>query len=386
MSVLSYGEFPSQQSSGKMHPSKGVSQFKAPRRLQPGVQSDTLLAPSQHYSLSGSTFSRGVSQFKAPRRFQPSVQSGKLPEQGHYSSLSGSTSSRGVSQFKTPLSLQSGAQSGTLLVPDRPSWASGAPPFNGVPLFQVSNPSQSVVQQLEKRIEQSGYYASSGMHLSNAAMQPSGPTTSHPRVLALPSVVAHDTYAAGEPMTHNSSVLPISPNTLSTDPSVGRPVPLSSLEAQRWSPQFLRASDHSWQPALSRSEARVRSEGLRRTKAHVTMKVILMGATVLLVGAIASFLLLRFPTYLVVAWAILIIVFSNLVSRELRSYYQLTPTPTQMEALHPSSIATPHSEDMGRHPVLKDISDTTGYLRALCIVFKKGHPTQTFLPEKEYRV
>lgn len=116
------------------------------------------------------------------------------------------------------------------------------------------------------------------------------------------------------------------------------------------------------------------------------MKVILMGGIVLLVGGIASFLLLRFPTYLVVTWAILIIVFSNLISRELRSYYQPTPTTLRMEAGDPSTTSPSHSVDMGRHPVLKDISDTTGYLKALSLVFKPGQPTQTFLPEKEYKV
>jgi hypothetical protein len=116
------------------------------------------------------------------------------------------------------------------------------------------------------------------------------------------------------------------------------------------------------------------------------MKVILMAGTVLLMGGIASFLLLRFPTYLVVTWAILLIVFSNLVSRELRSYYRLTPTTPGIEAIHPSTISPFHDEDMGLHPMLKDITDTTGYLKALCHVFKNDHSAQTFPPEKVYRV
>jgi hypothetical protein len=110
------------------------------------------------------------------------------------------------------------------------------------------------------------------------------------------------------------------------------------------------------------------------------MKVILMGGTVLLVGGIASFLLLRFPTYLVVTWAILIIVFSNLVSRELRSYYRLTQTTPLMAAAHPSSLS--YDGDMGLNPVLRDITDTTGYLKALCRVFKDDHPAQIVPPEK----
>jgi hypothetical protein len=295
MSVLSYGEFTSQQRSDKVHPSNGVPQFKAPLRLQSGVQP------------------------------------GKLPGQGQRYSTPGSTSSKGVLQFKVPLRFQSGK----LLAQNRSYSASGTPPFNGASLFQVTNPSQPVVQQPEMRIGQSGY-----------------------------------------------------PNKAPTDTYVGIPAPLSPLEAlrQRRSSQFLRESDRSWQPALPQTEAQVRSEALRRIKTHVMMKVILIGGTGLLVGGIASLLLLSLPTYLVVTWAILIIVVSNLVSRELRSYYGLTPTTLSMEAVHPSTISTPQSEDTGRHPMLKDISGTTDYLKALCLIFNNDHPTQTFPPQKEYRV
>jgi hypothetical protein len=135
MSIPSYGEFPSQQSSGKEHPSKGVPQFKAPLRFQPGVQSGTLLEQDQAYS------------------------------------------------------------------------ASGASPFNGAPFFQVTNPSQPVAQQPEKWIEQRRYYAPSGMHPSNTAFQHSGPTMSSPSVMAPSSVVARDTYFAGNPITQKSNVL-----------------------------------------------------------------------------------------------------------------------------------------------------------------------------------
>lgn len=113
------------------------------------------------------------------------------------------------------------------------------------------------------------------------------------------------------------------------------------------------------------------------------MKLILMGATILLVGGIASFFLLRSPTYLVVAWAILIIVFSNLVSRELRSYYRLTHTTPPMAEAHPSPIS--YDGDMGLNPVLKDMTDTTGYLKALCHVFKDDQSAQIVPPEKVRR-
>lgn len=347
MSVLSYEEFTSQQSSGKVPPSE-VSQFKAPLRLQSGVQS------------------------------------GKLPAQDQRYSTPGSTSSKGVAQFKAPL----GLQSGKLLAQSQPYSASGTPSFNGTPLFPVTNPSQSVVQQPEMRIGQSGYYSPSEMHLSNAPLQPAWPTMSLPRVLGLPSFGTRNAYSVGVPITEKSSVFPIRSNKVSTDPYVGIPATSSRLEAlrQRRASQFLRESDRSWRPPLPRTEAQVRSEALHRIKIPVTIKVILMAGTALLLGGIASFLLLRFPTYLVVTWAILIIVFSNLVSRELRSYYKLTPTTLNMEAVHPSTVSTPQGEDTGRHPMLKDISGTTDYLKALCLVFKNDQPTQTYPPEKEYRV
>ena len=100
------------------------------------------------------------------------------------------------------------------------------------------------------------------------------------------------------------------------------------------------------------------------------MRIILFGGTMLLVGGIASFLLLHSPTYLVVTWVLLIIVLSNLVSQELRAYYRLTQMAQRLVTVRPSS----HGDHMGRNPLLKDVSDTTGYLKALCLVFKNDHP------------
>ncbi|GCE05851.1 hypothetical protein KDAU_31800 [Dictyobacter aurantiacus] len=112
-----------------------------------------------------------------------------------------------------------------------------------------------------------------------------------------------------------------------------------------------------------------------------------MVGTGVLVGGLASFWLLRFPTYLVVTWAILIIVLSNLLSREVRDYYhQLKSKIQPLEAEHHSTAAPSHDEDTGGHPILKDISDTTGYLKALCFVFKPGSPAQSLPQEQEYRV
>jgi hypothetical protein len=335
MSVRSYGEFPSQQSSNKVHPSKGISQFKTPLRRQ----SDTLL------------------------------------EQGQRSSTQGSTPSRSISQFKAPL-----LQTGTLRAQNQSYAAFGAPSSNSA--SHETNPSQPFIPQPEKWREQSGYRSPSGMHLSNAALHHSGPTMSLPRVMTLPSVAARDTYSAGNPIAQKSSVLTIYPNNISTNPYIGIPAPHSSLAAHRQgqSPQFLRESD------LPRTEPLAGSETRLKTKTQVTMRVIIMVGTGLLVGGIASFWLLRFPTFLIVAWAILIIVLSNLVSRELRSYYQLKSTMLRMETEHSSTISTSHDVDMERDPMLKDISDTTGYLKALCFVFKPDQPAQNFPPEKEYRV
>jgi len=347
MSVLYHGEIPDQQSSAKVHPSKGASQFKAPLRLPSGVQSGQSPAQGQRYATPGSISSKGASQFKTPLRPQPGVQSGQLPAQ------------------------------------NRPYSTPGVRPHNGA-LF--TNPSHPIVQQLEKRTEQSGYHPPSAMPLSHDALQHYGPTTSHPRVPAFPSVVARNTYSAGDPITQKTGVLNIYPKSVSTDPYVGIPAPLSSLEAlrqQRRSSQFLRESDRTWQPALPRTQAWAKSEALHRTKTHIAMKLILMAGTVLLVGGIASFLLLRSPTYLVVTWAILIIVFSNLVSRELRSYYRLTHTTPHMTEAHPSPIS--YDGDMGLNPILKDMTDTTGYLKALCHVFKDDQSAQIVPPEKVHR-
>jgi hypothetical protein len=127
----------------------------------------------------------------------------------------------------------------------------------------------------------------------------------------------------------------------------------------------------------------MRSEALRNAKTHVTIKVVLLGGSLVLVGVVISFVLVRFPTYLVVIWVILIIIYSNLVSRELRSYYQQTLTIRHPEAVPLSRIALPREEDLGRHLMLKDMGDTTGYLKALCLVFNHDQSAQTSISEAE---
>ncbi|GHO48842.1 hypothetical protein [Ktedonospora formicarum] len=341
MSVPSYKEFLRQQSSDEAYPPQGTSQFKTPLKAQFG----TLREQSQRFPIQGSTPSQGTSQFKAPLKMQ----------------------------------------SGTLREQSQPYAAFGASPFDSASRYHVTNPSQPLVQQPETGSEQRGYYPPFEMPLSNAALLDSIPTMPLPRVQALSATDARNTYSAGDPLTHTRSVSTIHPHRISTDPYIDIPVPYSALEAPRPFSQLLRASNPSWQSALPRTEPVVGLASRRTTKAYVMMKVILMGGAGLFVGGIASFWLLRSPTYLVVTWAILIIVFSNLVSRELRSYYRLKATTQGMGGGQASPLSPAHEVDTGRHPVLKDISDTTGYLKALSLVSKPGYPAQN-VPEKEYRV
>ncbi len=89
-------------------------------------------------------------------------------------------------------------------------------------------------------------------------------------------------------------------------------------------------------------------------------------------------LLLGAPIWLVVGWIILIIVLSNLLSQHLslssQGYAEEAVPSTGMYTLPGGDTPVPKSIDMGRHPVLHALSDTTAYLRALRIVFE---------PEKE---
>lgn len=291
--------------------------------------------------------SKGVSQFKTPLRLQSGMQPNPQLELGRRGDITpGSLSSKGVSQFKAPLRLQSGMQSHKQLESGRPSSAFGVPSFNDIsPL--------------------------------------SGSTRPLPSTQVIPSVGAHATYFADAPVTPHNGILTIHPTYVPITPESGLPALISPLEGQRqWpSPQAFRKPDQSLRPARPWPEAQVKPQSLHRTKTRITMKIILFGGAVLLAGGIASFLLLPFPTYLVVAWVVLLIIFSNLVSRELRSSYRLMLTTRRLAAVRASS----HDDHMGRNPLLKDISDTTAYLKALCLVFKNDHPVQAIPPERQYK-
>jgi hypothetical protein len=334
-------------SNSQVHPSKGVSQFKTPLRLQSGMQPNPQLELGRRGDITpGSPSSKGVSQFKTPLRLQSAMQPNPQLEPGRRDITPGSLSSKGVSQFKAPLRLQSGMQSHKQLESGRPSSAFGVPSFNDIsPL--------------------------------------SGSTRPLPSTQVIPSVGAHATYFADAPVTPHNGILTIHPTYVPITPESGLPALISPLEGQRqWpSPQAFRKPDQSLRSAHPWPEAQVKPQSLHRTKTRITMKIILFGGAVLLAGGIASFLLLPFPTYLVVAWVVLLIIFSNLVSRELRSSYRLMLTTRRLAAVRASS----HDDHMGRNPLLKDISDTTAYLKALCLVFKNDHPVQAIPPERKYK-
>lgn len=345
MNTPQYKESSSQQRSGRIYPSKGGSQFKAPL----GTQTGTLQA-----------------------------------QQGQHSYATGKTFSSRGSQFKAPL----GTQTDTLRAQNKPFFTSEAALFNSAPLYSVTSASQPAVQLPEKKQEQNGSYSPSKIYSSDITLQNTNPLKPLSRVQTLPSVGTPETYITGHPTTQKRSALTMPSQTIATDPYIGRSASHASLAAHKQrTAQFLREPDRSWQPMHPQTEPLASAEAPRKTKAHVMWKVILMVGTGALVGGIASFWLLRFPTYLVVTWAILIIVLSNLISREIRSYYlQAKRKPQHKEMEHPSTGSPEPNEDMERHPMLKDISDTTGYLKALCVAFKPGYPTQQIPQEQEYRV
>jgi hypothetical protein len=149
---------------------------------------------------------------------------------------------------------------------------------------------------------------------------------------------------------------------------------LLPLEAQRESPLSL-ASGESVAPGKTNKS---QSSALYQMKMRVMMKLTIIGCGCLLVGGIVSFTLLHFITYLIVSWIVLIIIFSNVISQELRSYYwnglKMTLTTLRMPAIklsrHPEDKISRHPKDkkvvdVGRNPVFKDIHDTTTYLKAL---------------------
>src|SRR5580765_7807944 len=164
------------------------------------------------------------------------------------------------------------------------------------------------------------------------------------------------------PMTPPTPVIPNNPlmNVPPATPVVNIPMMYPpALEVQR----------RSSPPLTSRKPNKSQSKMLHRAKARVTIKLTILGCIGLLVGGVASFVLLHFTTDLIVSWVILVIVFSNLISQELRSYYwtglKMTLTTLRMPAVKISNQTKSKGVDVGRNPMMKDIHDTTAYLKAL---------------------
>jgi hypothetical protein len=133
-------------------------------------------------------------------------------------------------------------------------------------------------------------------------------------------------------------------------------------------------------PLASGRANKAQSKMLRRAKAKITIKLTILGSSGLLVGGIASFILLRSTTYLIVSWVILIMVFSNLIIQELRSYYwtglKMTLTTLRIPAIKIGPQTKGKGVDVGRNQMLKDIHDTTAYLKALRFLSQDNHTSK----------
>ncbi len=123
--------------------------------------------------------------------------------------------------------------------------------------------------------------------------------------------------------------------------------------------------------------ARHTQQGSAKSSAPTLPLLLCAGGIVGVGGGIVA-LLLGAPIWLIVGWIILIIMLSNLLSQHLslssHMHVEGAETSTGMHVLSGGDIHIPKSIEMGRHPVLHALSDTTAYLRALRIVFE---------PEKE---
>ena len=224
-----------------------------------------------------------------------------------------------------------------------------------------------------------------------------GPITPLPAVLTTSKIYPDTQFASASLPTLLLSSVPATPSvdvpahhlpTVPVTPFVGISAVPSSLEIQKQgrSPQFSGKPDQSRQLAHTRSQP----QALHRAKIRVTIKVTLFGGTILLVGGVASFLLLHFPIYLVVSWVILIIVLSNFVSQELRSYYwlglKMTLTTQHLPAVKLSNHSKNQKVDMGRNSMLKDIHDTAAYLKALCLLSQNNRSARTISSEKDQQL
>jgi len=99
----------------------------------------------------------------------------------------------------------------------------------------------------------------------------------------------------------------------------------------------------------------------------------------LIVGSVASYFLLPYPIYLAVSWVVLIIICSNILNQELRSYYR-AGFEQVLTTLHLKTGRVAHLKQpltTERSPDLRSVTDTTAYLKELQQLFKPGRKKET---------
>jgi hypothetical protein len=112
----------------------------------------------------------------------------------------------------------------------------------------------------------------------------------------------------------------------------------------------------------------------QRGKTRTIFKLLIVISSFLVVGSVASFFLLPYPIYLVVSWVVLIIICSNILNHELRSYYRIgfeqVLTTLHFKTGKVSHLKQPLTTE--RKPDLRAITNTTAYLKELLLRFKSG--------------
>jgi hypothetical protein len=136
---------------------------------------------------------------------------------------------------------------------------------------------------------------------------------------------------------------------------------------------LLRVSLKQKQPGLSTQQRG------RRGKTRTIFKLLIVVSCFLVVGSVASFFLLPYPIYLVVSWVVLIIICSNILNQELRSYYR-TGFEQVLTTLHLKTSKVAHLKQSlatERSPDLRAVTNTTAYLKELQQLFKPGRKKET---------
>jgi len=125
--------------------------------------------------------------------------------------------------------------------------------------------------------------------------------------------------------------------------------------------------------------SRYPSRRARQGKTRTIFKLLIVGSSFLITGIIASFFLLPHPIYLVVSWVILIIICSNILNQELRSYYRAgfeqVLTTLHLKTSRMTHLRQPPATE--RSPDLRAITNTAAYLKELRQLFKQGRKKET---------